>query len=269
MIDNAATDGERLCNYINHRLLASVAWNMLAADLETTGRASVLVDVYRQIAAVALTGRIVTAGVSLAQATDVKDLVFKREFTTLLRDYVGIPTRLFDEVYRASQRAVSAALEPLPNSVQKQMRAWALRQDSCCYICGVALTFNDPQLCHHSYTCDHVWPSAYGGNGVIDNLLPACHSCNSSKKANFATWVMPAIQSLVLGLSPAENRLQEIHGSYKFALHYRAAQELAVRKHITLKNAFLHIGPWEDVRIRDRDDVVDIFNLENHAAKSI
>jgi hypothetical protein len=76
---------------------------------------------------------------------------------------------------------------------------------------------------------------------------------------------MPAIQSLLLGLSPTDNRLQEINGSFKFAIHYRAAQRLAIRERRTLKSSFLQLGPWQDVRIRDLGDIVDAFNLENHA----
>jgi hypothetical protein len=31
-----------------------------------------------------------------------------------------------------------------------------------------------------------------------------------------------------------------------------------------MKQAFLEIGPWTDVRMLDTDDVADFFNLENH-----
>lgn len=263
MIDAGATDGEQLCRYLNHRLLATAPWEGLSAALETTGRSSELVEFYRQLAAVTLTGRIVSAGVSLSEQFGIQDPSFRKEFAALLRNYVGIPAGLLDELFRFSQRAVSAALEPLRHSVQKQMEAWTLRVHPHCYMCGVALIFNVRDD-WNSYTCEHVWPRAYGGNSIIENLLPACRSCNERKKANFATWVMPSVQSLVMGLAPTDARLQEIHGSHKFAIHYRAAQQLAMRERKTLKSAFLQLGPWQDVRIRDIDDVVDIFNIENH-----
>ena len=75
---------------------------------------------------------------------------------------------------------------------------------------------------------------------------------------------MPAIQSLLLGIGPEDQRLDEIHGSFKFALHYRAAQDLARRKRVNLKAAFMEIGPWTSIRVIDRDDVADFFNLENY-----
>jgi hypothetical protein len=263
MIDHSATDGERLCNYINHRLLSSSSWEALALALEPTGRASDLIDFYRELAAVTQTGRIVSAGRSLAEKFGIDSPELRKEFTSLLREYFGIPSKMLDEFFRFSQRAVTAALEPLRKSVQNEMEAWAVRNHTRCYMCATTLDFLDRQQVN-SYTCDHVWPRAYGGNSIPENLLPACYSCNSIKKGNFATWVMPAIQSLVLGLTPESGRLQEINGSYKFSIHYRVAQRVATNRRITIKNAFLEIGPWKDVRIRDVDDVVDIFNLENH-----
>ncbi len=263
MIDNGVTDGEHLCRYLNHRLLASAPWEPLATALEMTGRASQLVGFYRQLTAVTLSGRIVVAGKSLADRVGIDDPAFRKEFTALLRDYVGIPARFLDELFRFSHRAVNAALEPFRKSVQDQMLAWAKRVHPNCYMCGVVLNFEKREELSF-YTCEHVWPRSYGGNSAIDNLLPACRMCNERKKANFATWVMPSVQALILGLAPSDDRLQEIPGSYKFAIHYRAAQELAMRERLTLKNAFLKLGPWEDVRIRDVDDVVDIFNIENH-----
>lgn len=263
MIDHSATDGERLCSYINHQLLRSSAWEELAHALGPTGRASDLIDFYRELAAVTQTGRIVSAGRSLAETFGIDSPELKKEFTSLLREYFGIPPKLLDQFFRFSQKAVMAALEPLRPSVQKEMEAWAVRNHTRCYMCATTLDFLDRKKVN-AHTCEHVWPRSYGGNSTPENLLPACWSCNTIKKANFATWVMPGIQSLVLGLAPEPGRLQEIDGSYKFSIHYRVAQRVAINRRITLKNAFLEIGPWKDVRIRDVDDVVDIFNLENH-----
>jgi hypothetical protein len=268
MIENCTTDGEQLCKFLNARFLASAPWSELKAALEPTGRPSEHVDFFRQVAAVAMTGRIVSAGTSFAQTLPPRDPAFRSELTTHLRECVHIPYRHLDEVFRFSQRAIIAALQPLANSTKNRLRDWALRRHSHCYMCGVSLLFDVPDQIS-SYSCEHVWPQAYGGNGIIDNLLPACTSCNSKKKAHFATWTMPAVQSLILGLSPESTRLQEIPGSYKFALHYRAAQSLALKKRLTLKEAFLKLGPWHDVRILDRSDVADIFNLANHAPDAL
>jgi hypothetical protein len=84
MIEKSVTDGENLCKFINQRILASAPWDALGAALEATGRTSELVDFYRQITAVAMTGRIVSAGKSLAATIDVREPAFKSELTILI-----------------------------------------------------------------------------------------------------------------------------------------------------------------------------------------
>jgi hypothetical protein len=263
MIDCGITAGERLCNFLNHRLLAGGAWNDLELLLNTTGRSKQLVAFFRQVAAVTLTGRIVAAGISISDISSIDDVAFQKLFTEHLRDTVGIPHRFLNEFYRFSYRAVEAATRPIPVSVQKKIRSWAMVRHQWCYMCGKSLDFNqnDPV---RGYTLEHIWPRSYGGDSIEENFLPACQSCNSRKKSNFATWAMPAIQSLLYGIAPEEQRLEEIHGSFKFSLHYRAAQERAMQKRSTLKDAFLEIGPWTSTRFVDADDVSDFFNLENH-----
>jgi hypothetical protein len=263
MIDSGITSGERLCNFLNHRLLAGGAWNDLELLLNATGRSSQLVVFFRQVAAVTLTGRIVAAGVSISGADSIYDVAFQNLFREHLRDTVGIPGRFLNEVYRFSYRAVEAATLPIPGSVQKKIRSWAMVSHQLCYMCGQSLDFNqnDPI---RGYTLDHIWPRSYGGDSIEENFLPACQSCNTGKKSNFATWAMPAVQSLLYGIAPEEQRLEEIQGSFKFSMHYRAAQQLAIQKRWALKDAFLEIGPWTSTRLIDADDVSDFFNLENH-----
>jgi hypothetical protein len=264
MIDGGVTAGEHLCNFLNHRLLKSGVWDDLEEILGVTGRSAQLVLFFRELAAVTLTGRIVTAGQSLSDSFEtLDDPGFRKVFTEHLRDVVGIPARLLDELFRHSLRSVAAAVAKTPPSIARNMRAWATLHHPHCYICGTDLDFDAHELIN-TYTLEHIWPRAYGGDSVEENLLPACNSCNSKKKRHFATWVMPAVQSLQLGLSPTDQRLREIEGSYKFSLHHRAAQRVAMEQRISMKRAFLQIGPWTDVRLRDADDVADFFNLENH-----
>ncbi len=74
---------------------------------------------------------------------------------------------------------------------------------------------------------------------ALENFLPACYSCNNRKKKDFATWDdAHSIQSLLLGISPKDQRLQDIDGTYKFSLHYRAAQRVAMEDRTSLKKAF-------------------------------
>lgn len=263
MIDCGITSGERLCNFLNHKLLAGGAWNDLELLLDPTGRPKQLVRFFRQVAAVTLTGRIVAAGVSINEISPINDAEFNKLFSEHLLYTVGLPGRVKNEIYRFSLSAVKAAVLPIPGSVQKKIRSWAEIRHTWCYMCGQALDFNlkDPV---RSYTLEHIWPRSYGGDSIEDNFLPACKSCNGEKKSNFATWTMPAIQSLLYGLAPEQEQLTKMSGTLKFSLHYRAAQELAIHERSSLKDAFLKIGPWTSIRLIDADDVADFFNLENH-----
>ena len=46
--------------------------------------------------------------------------------------------------------------------------------DFSCAYCGATV----------SITCDHIVPLSKGGRNIIDNIVPACLSCNSSKNAS-------------------------------------------------------------------------------------
>ena len=128
MIDGGVTAGERLCNFVNHRLLKSDVWGTLEGLLDTTGRSAQLVLFFRELSAVTLTGRIVTAGQSLSVSFEtLDDPGFRKVYTEHLRDVAGIPTRLLDELFRHSLRAVAAAIDKTPPSVAKNMKAWAIQ----------------------------------------------------------------------------------------------------------------------------------------------
>lgn len=54
-----------------------------------------------------------------------------------------------------------------------EWEALVVRYDGCCAYCGV----------RGKLTVDHRVPLSRGGSNSIDNILPACASCNRSKGA--------------------------------------------------------------------------------------
>ncbi len=46
--------------------------------------------------------------------------------------------------------------------------------DGACHYCGIELT-------KQNYATDHLIPRSHGGTNDLDNLVPACQSCNSKK----------------------------------------------------------------------------------------
>lgn len=263
---NYVTDGEKLCYFLEQQLLSSTPWEKLTSGLNYTGRAEELINFFRQVTVVNLTGRLVIGGASLAeQEGGIYDPSFEKKFRDFLLNTLEIPFDRLDETYRFTRSAINASQQNFSDSLRHKMRVWAKEKHSWCYLCGVKLNFDnkfDNETPPDAYTCEHIWPRAYGGNSIEDNLLPACSSCNSGRKRHFATWAMPAIQSLILGFNP--KRLNEIEGSYKFALHYKIAQKLANQKGLTMKQAFLELGAWTEVSVTHQEDVADFFNLENY-----
>lgn len=258
-----ATDGEGLYLFIRGGLLDSDVWGELRTTLAPTGRATHLVELFHQIAAVQMTGRIVAAGDSLTRRFALSDPQFRTHFLSYLREVTDMYGEHLDTLYSHGVRAIRAAQETISQGLSNKLKTTAERQERPCYICGITLDFTTNNK-RDSYTCEHVWPQNYGGNSIPENLLPACGDCNWKFKKDFATWAMVNVQSLIRGIDPSEDGISSIESHYRIALHYRAAQRLAIVKGTTLRDAFLTIKPWQDIRILQRQDTADFFNLANH-----
>lgn len=60
---------------------------------------------------------------------------------------------------------------------------WKMSSADSCWYCGCE--FSDINV----MTLDHVFPRAAGGDSAMDNLVPVCKSCNSSKgKKDLLQW---------------------------------------------------------------------------------
>jgi hypothetical protein len=267
MIENGFTHGERLCNFLLERVLHGTPWEQLELALSATGRDAQLVELFREITAVHMTGRLVVGGVSVANQAGIDSPVYGDMLSRLLRDTAPVRYELEDELFRYADRAVRAARHGPSEREMRNQREWAIRTHSHCYMCGTALDFEDDESVHR-YTLEHIWPRMYGGDSEGENFLPACHSCNNGKKSDFATWAMTSVQALIYPIESNDDRLVQqlatVQGTYRYAIHYRKAQAIARAKRMTLKRAFLVLGPWTDLRVPDRGIAADFFNLENH-----
>lgn len=264
------TAGEQLAHFIEQTVLKDISWDRVANSLLYTGRNEVLCDFFREVAVINLTCRVIVAGTSLLKESvdrpsrSPDDVSFEMEFREFIRERLNVGPSLLGNLFRNAKRAVESAQHNVSTTERSRFKRWAQREHPRCYMCGTALDFTeqDPGL---KFSLEHIWPQRYGGDSIEDNWLPACGYCNSVKKRDFATWAMPDVQSVVLGFAPSNSEFSMVSGSHKFALHNLAAKKLAIRRNISLKDAFLKLGPWEDtLRLTDEDDLGDFFNLAIH-----
>jgi hypothetical protein len=264
------TAGEQLAYFVEQRLLSRASWDKIADYLLCTGRSRALCEFFHEITVINLTCRLVTAGTSLLKesneraARSTSDTSFETEFHDFTRERLYLRPPLSAELIRNAVRAVESALHNASSKERSAFKRWAERAHPFCYMCGVELDFSQ-QDTFLTFSLDHIWPQRFGGDSIEDNWLPSCRSCNNEKKRSFATWAMPDIQSLVLGFDPTANEYTSVDGSHRFALHQLAAKKLATQRNLSLKRAFMILGPWDkSPRLIDEYDIGDFFNLAIH-----
>ncbi len=213
-----------------------------------------------QLVAVWLTGRLVAAARSLSATHGAE---YDDALSGYLRDYLDISKDDLQRLLRLTKAAADAAEKEISPGLKNQLRTWAMSHHAHCYMCGVALDFTGADS-FASFTRDHLWPRSYGGDSILENLLPACGKCNSERKSHFATWATTSIQSALLRMQPTSNDWASLAGYHLFALQNYAAQCLAIREDLTLKEGLLTVGHWESPpQITDSGDVVHFFNITN------
>ena len=220
-------------------------------------------DLFQQVAAVHLTGRLVVAGASFADLHDMSDLQFTQNYSEFIKGTTGESGERFKKLYRLAETAVRACRRHPSHGQLKSFEAWARKRYPRCFMCDAALDFAVHGT-RASFTCEHIWPRMYGGDSIEENFLPSCYDCNCRIKKDLATWAGVGVQSLILGIQPSARSLEGIDNVYNFALHYRAAQRYASKYNTTLKEAFVKVGPWTSVYVWRPDDAADFFNLANH-----
>lgn len=254
----ASTAGERLCQFIHEKLEDERAWRHLLNAIRPVGDSIRLTAYYRHHAALFLACKLVSAGKSIS-TTDGGSTA---ALLPIVEQFPWIQLNAGNRLLRMLADAVDRSDRPISPGAASELRAYAREHHRHCYICGTPLDFGDSKSRAYC-TAEHLWPSSYGGDSVEENLLPACADCNT-KRGNLATWVASDVHALFLGLDPDITRLRQINFIRRYALYHRAAINLAIARGLTLKNAFLRLGPWNDPRVSDVEATADMFNLKTH-----
>ena len=86
------------------------------------------------------------------------------------------PDQLVNLVYECYKYS----LKKLPNGTKNSVKKNSRSNNSNCYICGVALTYADPNL-DTFHEAEHILPRSLGGSNFHSNLKGACKRCNNFK----------------------------------------------------------------------------------------
>lgn len=214
-----------------------------------------------QATAVWLTSRLVQAGKSLHELHGDR---YSTELRSYLKEYLVLTRADAMDFERLLISAVEASSREISKGLKRQIKSWAKDHHRHCYICGVTLDF-DLENRDESFTREHIWPRSLGGESTLENLLPACLKCNCTRKLNFGSWASTSIQSTAVPMLPTEEDWKNVLPSHFYALHNYSAQSEAIKHSITLKDAFLRIGPYDfPPRFADNCDIGHFFNLQNN-----
>ena len=84
------------------------------------------------------------------------------------------------------------------------------KTDGRCWYCGSP--FDER---HHLREIDHIVAVHYGGENVIENLVPACHMCNATKGNRGAEYLRARLACIAI--MEAYEAGRDISGVYHFA----------------------------------------------------
>jgi hypothetical protein len=151
-------------------------------------------------------------------------------------------------------------------SISDRSRGVAFRQAAIarggsisCYICDSTLGNLRVVQRIKDVALDHLWPRAFGGVSTEENLLPICSDCNGLKMDRISWDVFGVVQDYSITNNGTNGRVLT-----KMALHRRAAGRLAELEGITLKEAFIKLGPFQSLKSIHPDGGKWFFNRTAH-----
>ncbi len=175
-----------------------------------------------------------------------------------------------DDLINRLARTTIAAERVSRQSIGKSVRREVTPSNghANCFLCGTVLSAK--QIDNHAsdfFTLEHVWPQSLGGESVADNLLPACTTCQTAK-GDAPSWESYNVHNLVMASKPSQSKLEEVSRSrrMRIARHTLHAIDLCEQERLSLKQAFLRIGPMQPVVETQKSNVpLSFFDLRTQA----
>ncbi len=254
----ASTHGEELCQFLFKELNDGRVWQHLEGVLRPMGDAKRFAAYYQHHAAVFLTCKLIAIGKACAE----NDPTNLNLLSTAVSEHPWNRLNSSNRLLRLLSAAIQSSGRSISSGTIAKLKRFAIESHSHCYICGRLLDFQVHDI-ETSFSAEHLWPSSYGGDSVEENLLPACKRCNSAK-GNSVSWVSTDVHSLFV-VNADEEHLSKIEFRHRYAVFNRFAFNIAMEKAISLKQAFMAIGPWAEARLFDTAKAADMFNIKTHA----
>lgn len=240
------TAGERLFFLLKEDILPSVGqghvtWSNLSNLFEYLGGSVYFSDYVKGAIAVHTIRRLLRFWSSERIVTN--EIHFVKRLSDFIKEEIfpGLDTHSVAKL----ARAVIAAEDASGRDIGTGIRSRILRRGQAtltCYLCGRDLNVRADQTDADYPTLEHLWPSSLGGDSVEGNLLPACKDCQHTTK-DTASWEWLNVQNLVLPPAPSRSALASVSKPARFARHYLEALRMCDEKRISLKEAFLILGP--------------------------
>lgn len=263
----ATTSGERLLFLL---LRHHSDWRALSAALKTANvqmarRYDGLTNFFVGASVLHLQQRLIRHGQDIRELYPFDRTQQVTEMTARMQEVIGLGSASYSGDYATLVDEVLTSAEqldkPMPPGLKKAIKRTGPNH---CHSCGLAFGIvpeNGTQVL--MATADHAWPRALGGDTIESNLIPTCDICNS-RKGHIAAWQMAWIQPVVFSDADETNSLRVFPRELKIGLHIRAAMAYAQANGSTLKDAFLAIGPREELVRIDPGQGYDFFNLRVH-----
>ena len=214
------------------------------------------------MASLQLAQRLILAGrrISLdVPGWDDSEPVAMKAIKQMIFDTMTVSYFLVDQIYWRLSLELRATRQNISPGTRRELEAQAKRLTPWCFHCGVDLDFANKGL-YPSFTLDHVWPQAFGGDSHGENLIPACKSCNE-RKAHTPTFALYPILGYMAGLRPEAHEIAELPKEFRLAVQAREVALIASANHISLKEAHGLMGPPLQPTYQCPDVTIDAFDL--------
>lgn len=259
-----ATAGEHLFSYIANNLIGKKSISQIYEldALQVGGRQQELSNYYTGILAANILTRCIKKAKRVVSLID-DEREHQKQIIQYFQRSLEIPRSPSGvDLNRLAALTLEAEKKSRKDIIASVRSQFSTIKTHYCYICG-ATVHEKSIVSQDRMELEHIWPQSFGGDSIVENLLPACPTCNR-QKSDMLLWQNAHIHSFTLKPGPSPQELNNIQTTIRIAQHRRKIFEYANAYKTTLKDAALTIGSVDlsDIHSIDSDDAVDFFNFE-------